>query len=460
MPFGSSPAGYALQALANVLAGTGQGAQQADVLNQRWASVGQGQQALDLQRRQQDLQNAQRMTDVPALFKALGIQAPEGIGQMPTADAHQLAQIAEARRMQGVQEQRSGQVADALAQTHPELSQLVRSGVLGAKDVLPHILPQEKYTALPPGATPISNVTGQPPAGYAPPQRPEGPPPYDATKQRLSQTIDKNTGAVQYRVDDILPSEERSRLQEAQSRFPNDRGAQIAWLNQLAAQRAGGVAAAQAGSRPPTDQEQLAMQSHNQTLAALQQMKQFTPEEMNRYVGLLQRPGQEALMTLRGLPVVGGAFGQQDQRFADFKALMGKLQGTAFGEGGKQLTPFEASVVFSYTPTGKEPGGATEIQAKLRALESFTKMARNTRAELARTGRSAIMDPDALDAMLQRNMQGAGVAAPQTAPSAPNQIQNAPETKGRIRVRSKADPSRMGWINAGEPIPPDVEVVR
>ena len=73
MAFGSSPGGYALQALANVLAGAGQGAQQADVLNQRWTGLAQQQQALQQQ-------NAQRMADVPTLFKSLGLPIPEGGG--------------------------------------------------------------------------------------------------------------------------------------------------------------------------------------------------------------------------------------------------------------------------------------------------------------------------------------------------------------------------------------------
>lgn len=423
-------AGLGLGLLGGILGGIGEGTTRADALNQRWR-------ALDLQQRQQDLSNQQHMTDVPTLFKALGIPIPQGVGQMPTADAHQLAQIAETRRVQETEQQRRQQLTGAvqgMAPTNPraaELAPLVGTGAVPATDLLKHLFPpQNEYAMGAPGATPYSKQTGLPPAGFEPP-KPTGPPSYDPETQRLTQTTDKNTGAVQYTVTEMAPTEERTRLAEAKRQFPNDPGGQVAWLNQLAAQRAAGVASAQNAVRPPSDQEQLAIQGHNQILGALQQMKQYTPEEISKYVGLLQRPAQDTKMMLQGLPVVGGAFGQPDQRFADFKALMGRLQGTAFGEGGKQLTPFEASVVFSYTPTGREAGGAPEIMAKLRNLEAFTKMARATRAELARTGKSAVLNPDEMDAMLQRNMAAAGLSAP-SAPAPTNQNPNAPETKGAI----------------------------
>jgi len=196
MAFGSSPGGYALQALANVLAGAGQGAQQADVLNQRWTGLAQQQQALQQQ-------NAQRMADVPTLFKSLNLPVPEGAGQTPIPVADLMLKTAEARRMQGEQQQRSGQVADVLAEKHPELAQLVRAGVLSGKDLLPHLFPQEKFTPLPAGATPISNVTGQPPAGFTPPA-PMAPPTYDPAKQSMT-TSYKTGRPPEYTVHDLGP---------------------------------------------------------------------------------------------------------------------------------------------------------------------------------------------------------------------------------------------------------------
>lgn len=431
MPLAGSPLGLGLGSLGSILGGIGQGAVQADVL-------GQHQRALDLTQRSQDLQNEARTTDIAPLFQALGLQLPAGGGRVATPIAGELAKIGEARRLQDIEQQRRGQLAqtvNGLAATNPraaEIGPLLESGAITPADLMKHLFPQSEFAAAAPGSTLYSKQTGLPPAGFTPPEQP-GPLAFDPNTQRRTLTRDKNTGAVQESVTDLAPSEERTRIDEARRRFPNDPGAQVKWLNDLAAQRAAGIAGAQNAVRPPTDQEQLAMQNFNQILGALQQMKQYTPEEMAKYVGLLQRPGQEAKMALQGLPVIGGAFGQPDQRFADFKALMGRLQGTAFGEGGKQLTPFEATVVFSYTPTGREPGGPPEIMAKLRNLEAFTKMARATRAELARTGKNAVLDPDVLDDMLKRNMQATGLGSPNSPNAPPSPAignQNPPETKG------------------------------
>jgi hypothetical protein len=60
---------------------------------------------------------------------------------------------------------------------------------------------------------------------------------------------------------------------------------------------------------------------------------------------------------------------------------------------------------------------------------------------------------------LRYELGAANRLAPQPPPSATGSAP-AVSNGNRIRVRSKADPSRMGWINAGEPIPADVEVVR
>src|SRR5437764_7577528 len=101
-------------------------------------------------------------------------------------------------------------------------------------------------------------------------------------------------------------------------------------------------------------------------------------------------------------------FGTPDQRFLDFKATMGRLQGTAFGEAGKQLTGTELSVVNQYTPTGREPGGAAEIQAKINNLETFTRLARATRLKLATQAKGTV-DPDELDKAIEQAAKRAGL---------------------------------------------------
>jgi len=139
-------------------------------------------------------------------------------------------------------------------------------------------------------------------------------------------------------------------------------------------------------------------------------LKQFSPEEIAAYTGLLNRPLADVKNALAGLGIVDA-----DKRFNEFKPIMGRLQGTAFGEGGKQLTGIELAVVSQYTPTGNERGGAPEVMAKVRNLEAFTKIAREARLYMAKTGRGAI-DADQLDQMIQSKMAQVGMAIPQPAP--------------------------------------------
>src|SRR3990167_128433 len=161
---------------------------------------------------------------------------------------------------------------------------------------------------------------------------------------------------------------------------------------------------------PLPDSVQTAVNAYNTILAGTAQMNTFSPEEFKQFVGLLQSPYQRGKLAVKGTL---GMTGPEEERFADFRAVMGRMRGTAFGEGGKMLTPFEASVVFQYTPTGSEAGGATEVRAKLRYLEAFTKIARDTRIMLARTGRANI-DPEAMDEALKKSMERAGLPMPGT----------------------------------------------
>jgi len=137
--------------------------------------------------------------------------------------------------------------------------------------------------------------------------------------------------------------------------------------------------------------------------------------------------------------LAGAGIIDADKRFNEFKPIMGRLQGTAFGEGGKQLTGTELAVVSQYTPTGSERGGAPEVMAKVRNLEAFTKIAREARLYMAKTGRGAI-DADQLDQMIQSKMSQAGMAIPQPAAgwSAPGSSAAAPA--GAPNTLSRQDP--------------------
>ena len=174
------------------------------------------------------------------------------------------------------------------------------------------------------------------------------------------------------------------------------------------AKRAGEQVKGRLQEEPFPESVQTALNSYNNILASVTQFETFSAAEIKRFTGLLQSPYQRGKLAVKGTL---GLSGPEEQRFADFKALMGRLKGTAFGEGGKQLTPFEAGVVFQYTPIGNEAGGATEVLAKVKYLRAFTKIARDTRIQMARTGRAAF-DSDEFDAILQRNLDKAGLRPP------------------------------------------------
>lgn len=173
---------------------------------------------------------------------------------------------------------------------------------------------------------------------------------------------------------------------------------------------------------------QTALRTYDSILANLHDLKtQFSDAEIDQYAGMFRAAGKELQQGVGSLPGMGQ---YADPRYAAFKALVGRLTGTAFGEGGKQLTPFEASVVFSYTPTGWERGGATEFRAKVESLERFTKVRRALAAYYSEKGVDPTTVPTALwDQAMQQELSKAGVDFTAT-------------------VRGRASDSAGGWGKA------------
>ena len=98
------------------------------------------------------------------------------------------------------------------------------------------------------------------------------------------------------------------------------------------------------GSKPLESTDRQAIQAMEQTLKAAGSIKsEFTPEEINRYVGFFNKSAREIAQLVN-----------QDKKFARLNTLINFIKGSAFSEGGKQLTPFEASITFGHVPTGTE----------------------------------------------------------------------------------------------------------
>jgi hypothetical protein len=70
---------------------------------------------------------------------------------------------------------------------------------------------------------------------------------------------------------------------------------------------------------------------------------EFTRSELEKFSGFIENPSRQLLQAFSA-----------DPKFARFQVLINRAKLAAFSEGGKQLTPFEASVVFGYVPTGLE----------------------------------------------------------------------------------------------------------
>lgn len=248
------------------------------------------------------------------------------------------------------------------------------------------------------------------------------------TTQNLSDGVyaigmDPRTGDIKSKVrigdKEFAPSIDREIIAEADRRGLQgpDR---MAFINQQKAAQAATREAAVQGERPLTDTTQKEIVGYNNILSAVKELEKFSPQEVQAYSGLVNRPLADAKNA------VAGMFGKgADQRFLQFKTLMGRMQAEAFAVGGKQLTPFEYSIVTQFTPTGREPGGAAEVQAKLQSFKLFTTIKRDVTLDLARSGRSYV-DPEEMDMRIKQRMQELGIKTPQVIPRGPGGIPMPP----------------------------------
>lgn len=132
---------------------------------------------------------------------------------------------------------------------------------------------------------------------------------------------------------------------------------------------------------------------------------EFSPEERQRYSGMLNFYLGRGLLTASQLPLINQLVPAADPRFAQFSAVVGNLRSFVFGDGGKQLTPFEASVTQSYVPWGTETGGPAEFEAKLGEFEK--------RIERLQTDREAARSRQPTGRTLQPRGTASGVISAQ-----------------------------------------------
>jgi hypothetical protein len=180
------------------------------------------------------------------------------------------------------------------------------------------------------------------------------------------------------------------------------------------------------------------LKTYDTIIAAVNDFTNYTDAEIDAYSGLWNRGFRDIKQAVGSIPGLQG-LGLTDDRYARFRALTGRTMGSAFGEGGKQLTPFEANVVFSYTPTGSEPGGPTEFRAKLEQLGKYTRLRRDLTAYYEQRGMDPTLVPAQLwDAQIQEGLKREGVLLPAPRPRGPG---GAPG----------AQPGPGGWTIEVEP---------
>jgi hypothetical protein len=167
--------------------------------------------------------------------------------------------------------------------------------------------------------------------------------------------------------------------------------------------------------RPLPDSAQTAVTAMQDGILIASKLKDdFSPQERAQYVGYFRLPAQRLAQFIKG-----------DPRFAEFNALLKRSEGTAFGEGGKQLTGIEKDVVFGYIPTGKELSVA-DFEAKInQAIDMGENRIRN-RYEVSRAGKG---EPgDSIPALNNRG------AAPRS-PSSTNAAQAPAIPKDKMLIR-------------------------
>lgn len=141
--------------------------------------------------------------------------------------------------------------------------------------------------------------------------------------------------------------------------------------------------AKQAG-RPLNEQAQKEVKEWGDVLRVLNTVQtEYTVDDIKRYVGYVNR---EATMLQ--------ALVKEDPRFMRFLALNEQLRASAFYRGGKQLTPFEAAVVFGFTPDGRErlPG---YWQEKAKALRDLANYQVNSAIQMGKSARY-LLTPEAM----------------------------------------------------------------
>jgi hypothetical protein len=131
--------------------------------------------------------------------------------------------------------------------------------------------------------------------------------------------------------------------------------------------------------RPLEQTDRTAVAAMEENLIVAKQLKaEFTPEDLKKYVGIINNPKQRAMQALK-----------DDPKFARFRALTDKVKGFAFAEGGKALTETEKQITWGHLPVGNEFSVGNYV-ANLDQTIDRTSSIIDRRIQLATTPRNRI----------------------------------------------------------------------
>lgn len=157
-----------------------------------------------------------------------------------------------------------------------------------------------------------------------------------------------------------------------------------------------------AANKPVTEGDADVIKQTTAALSAVDQVKTFSPDEIQRYVGLINRP------VAAGKEVAAGiGLGRSDPRYAQFEAAVGRMSASMFDAAGKALTPMEKQVSSRFVTTGEEPN-STVFMEKTKIYEAYTRAKREATIALGRTPRSQL-DVEQYDRFFAEALQRAGI---------------------------------------------------
>lgn len=147
------------------------------------------------------------------------------------------------------------------------------------------------------------------------------------------------------------------------------------------------LAMARTEGTPPPASVAESLGLYSTTLSTVKTMQSLmSDQDLDQIATLFARYGEGLKQFLNQKENVNNP---QYQKFMEFLTLNEHLRATAFQYGGKQLTPFEASVVFGFTPTGREIFKGL-YRIKMNALARRTELMMNNAAGFSKLTRGGM----------------------------------------------------------------------